>query len=347
MSSLVGVNYLKTMFSVQNVGLILRIGFGLIFLVSGSTKLTDLSEFSAALGAFRIVPEKLIIHITYLLPITEILLGGFIILGFKLRMMCQVAILLLTLFTAVTAIKLSQGEEIICACFGGLTSEVIDEMTIARNVLFLLWGAAVFAFASVSSSNIKGNASNTNIWNDFQKMTAFIFVLLLIGEIFLLGKQNKELKKRLAMLVGDTKSETLKTNEMVPAFTASDLNGKEVEIAYREIEGKTILFILSTNCNACAGNLNNWREIANRFSTSSARVFAISIDPLDVTKNYVTENDLKYPVFVTSDLAFYQNYKPALTPQTILIDVQGRIEKIWVGMLNERQKHEILKLNPS
>ena len=74
-----------------------------------------------------------------------------------------------------------------------------------------------------------------------QKAIGIAAILFLLAEVALLSVQNRELKSRLAMLVG---REILDPGETVPPFKARDVNGKEIEIAYDQRALKTMLFVL-------------------------------------------------------------------------------------------------------
>jgi uncharacterized membrane protein YphA (DoxX/SURF4 family) len=63
--------------------MLLRIGFGLVFIFSGSIKLANLADFAKALSNFEIIPEPLISFVVILIPITEILVGAAILLGLR------------------------------------------------------------------------------------------------------------------------------------------------------------------------------------------------------------------------------------------------------------------------
>ena len=342
-----------------------RIGFGLVFVFSGSIKITSLAGFSEALSNFGIIPEQLISLAAILIPVTEIIIGAAILLGLRTALMSQFAVAMLVMFTAVIAAKLSEGAQVNCACFGPLGSEKISETTILRNIILLLWGVLLVALyssrhsnkqAAGNSPNRKNNAERASLataltislkpdfWKNLQRMIWFVVILFLAIELVLLSKQNRELKSRLAMLVGNRDFESLKPGDVVPPFKATDLEDKEIEITYDGAATKTLLLTFSTACRACERNLPNWSDIVSKLERSPFQVVGISLNPADVTQKYVLENGVSYPVFVPSDITFVRNYKPFLTPQAILIDVQRRVEQLWTGVLDSQQKEEILAM---
>jgi putative oxidoreductase len=343
----------------------LRIAFGVIFLFSGGMKIIDLARFSESLTATQIVPARFISSVSVAIPVAEVIIGAAIVLGFRTAIMSAVAAGLLALFTGVIAEKVIEGADVSCGCFGSLSSEKITETTVIRNFILLLWGAILFAYYSTaprrsqvqgsplqannnesvpSLENLPTTRSGSLFWKHLQKAIGIAAILFLLTEVALLSVQNRELKSRLAMLVG---REILEPGETVPPFKARDVNGKEIEIAYDQGSLNTMLFVLSTTCNPCKENLPNWSEIVRKLDRRRYRILGISLSSRDLTGKYVLEHGLSYPVLVPSDETFSREYKASTTPQTILVDAAGRVEKVWRSVLDSLQMEELLtRLGP-
>jgi len=340
-----------------------RIGFGLIFIVSGSFKIIDLAGFENGLSKFGIVPEQFVPGIAIVIPAIEIVIGIAISIGFQIAIVSQAALVLLIMFTAVVVAKMSEGAQISCACFGPLSSDQMSTSTILRNIILIFWGVSLAAINSphhtiaqipnrarkqkkirdiASLDHTAVNSSQTSFGKTFQRITGIIVVAFLAVEVILLSTQNRELKNRLAMLLGNGIYGSLKAGETVPPFTANDINGNSVEITYDNMNSKTLLLVFSTTCSACERNLPNWSEIASRLKGSSRRVIGISLDAPDSTRQYVLENELQFTVLVPAEKKFLQDYKISYTPQTIVINPQGRVKQIWNGVLDSQQKAEAI-----
>jgi peroxiredoxin len=235
--------------------------------------------------------------------------------------------------------------------------------TIWRNVILLVWGVLVFVLDPFIHTNeqMAGNSqargknyhdavgkraliisASPTFWTNLQKIAWFIVVIFLTTEVILFSGQNRELKKRLAMLVGEGKNASLMPGEVVQPFKATGLDGKDKAITYNGESAKTLLLIFSTACGACERNLLNWSEIASKLQGGSCRVVGISVDPLDKTKNYVLAKSMNYPILVATDRTFKQSYKIFFTPQTILVDSHGEVEKVWAGALDSLQVEEVI-----
>lgn len=59
------------------------------------------------------------------------------------------------------------------------------------------------------------------------------------------------------------------------------------------------------------------------------------------TKDLLTASGLNIEVFGNASAEFKQLYKLNLTPLTIVIDNQRKVEKIWAGAFNENSKAEM------
>jgi hypothetical protein len=54
------------------------------------------------------------------------------------------------------------------------------------------------------------------------------------------------------------------------------------------------------------------------------------------TPPFISQHQLTgLPVFVKLDPRAMVNYRFQLTPQTILVDHSGKVEKVWTGVLND------------
>jgi hypothetical protein len=65
---------------------------------------------------------------------------------------------------------------------------------------------------------------------------------------------------------------------------------------------------------------------------------------LALTKAYVEEQQVTFPVFVAVDKeSLVQINKLHGVPQTIVRTTGGRVEKVWRGRLSEQQFHEVVR----
>lgn len=106
-----------------------RIVLGLVFLVSGATKLADRTWPSSA-AAFGVPGWA-----ARLLPMVELVVGALLVPGLGGAGVVGVAAALLVAFTAVIVVRLlADGDRPVCACFGAWSARPISWRTVARNV---------------------------------------------------------------------------------------------------------------------------------------------------------------------------------------------------------------------
>jgi hypothetical protein len=165
------------------------------------------------------------------------------------------------------------------------------------------------------------------------------FGLLLILTNSLLMQQNRQLK---AAINEEGRSLELSQGTYLPPIDGLDTEGKPLSLSYEGESLKTLLFIFSPGCKACRDNMRNWQTIRKQMDEKSVRVAAVSIFT-EGTKQYVARYGLSdLTVMADVDAKDRASYKLALTPQTILISPEGRVERVWTGLLDADTMQQIV-----
>ncbi len=123
--------------------LVSRVVLGGVFLVAGVSKALDMQSFAGEISAYQIVPAALAQPMSIALPLLEILLGVYLLVGLMQRWAAVAAGALLVIFIGVMAWALAKGLTLDCGCFGntlGLSAfrDTVSLGTIARDALLLL-----------------------------------------------------------------------------------------------------------------------------------------------------------------------------------------------------------------
>jgi len=158
-----------------------------------------------------------------------------------------------------------------------------------------------------------------------------VLVLAMGVEILLLVQENREL--RLALKV-------LNPKEKVPPLTGIDQKGNEVKVEYPSSK-KTVLFWFSAECPSCEYDLEFWKQIYQKHNSGMLRFFGVTSSEKDKTEEFVKKFQLEFPVLVLSDFSLLEKYRVEVIPQTMLIDTNGVVQKVWPGSLSENYKKEI------
>lgn len=176
---------------------------------------------------------------------------------------------------------------------------------------------------------------------EISKGKALLFVALGIALVIIntiLVNQNRELRSYLNEL---QQSLELNPGAIVSALHGVDINGDSIDINYGADPRKTVLLVFSPDCDYCTKNIPAWEKILSNVDKSSFRVIAISLEP-EGTKEYVTKHRLiSVPVIAKLYAKGVNTYKMGLTPETILIGPDGKVEKVWKGLLDEESRKEI------
>ncbi|MCE5291683.1 MAG: DoxX family membrane protein [Nocardiaceae bacterium] len=132
------------------ISLVARLGLAAVWLISGYIKASNPLQTVVAVRAYELVPESLIYPMANSLPLLELLLGFFLLIGFAVRQTAVASALLLIVLMTVIASSWARGLSIDCGCFGGGgVSMEIDAWTYVRELLRDLGFLALAAWLCV------------------------------------------------------------------------------------------------------------------------------------------------------------------------------------------------------
>jgi hypothetical protein len=161
-------------------------------------------------------------------------------------------------------------------------------------------------------------------------------VLLLVN--VLLVQQNKKLK---VLARKPDRALEIKPGTAPPPLEGLDTKGNRHRINDRSDSRRTVLLVLSPRCHACEENMPNLEAIINGLDRQSFQIAAVSLQP-DGFNEYMSRRGLnQIPILTRIDPKYRVAYNLALTPQIILIDAGGKVEKVWTGLLQEEAKQEV------
>jgi uncharacterized membrane protein YphA (DoxX/SURF4 family) len=115
---------------------ICRLALGGIFVYSGYVKWQAQLQFAADLAAYQLLPDTLIFPVAQYFPWLEIMLGVFLLIGWKMRWWALAASALMVFFIVLLAVTYFRGIDANCGCFG--TGDKISPLTMLRDSAFLL-----------------------------------------------------------------------------------------------------------------------------------------------------------------------------------------------------------------
>jgi uncharacterized membrane protein YphA (DoxX/SURF4 family) len=117
---------------------------GLIFLISGLSKFTDLHAFAATMKDFGLVPDSVGNVLAVIIPSVEFISGLLLLLGLWTKLSSAMVIGLLIVFIAAMIPNIVEGNEIECGCFGPLSQSKVGVGLLLRDIVLLGMTLAVF-----------------------------------------------------------------------------------------------------------------------------------------------------------------------------------------------------------
>lgn len=161
-----------------------------------------------------------------------------------------------------------------------------------------------------------------------------VAVIALAVQVIILAKQNRELKNPLQNLRG----EQLKEGDM---FSLQNLNYAEAGVQLDTTSRAQLIFVMTTTCPFCKESIPDWNKLTEKVSLKLS-VFSISLDAKKETAEYVTKNNISYPVLCSLDGEnFRMQNKIIGVPKTILRDKTGKVLKVWTGKLSDDKLKEV------
>ena len=166
--------------------------------------------------------------------------------------------------------------------------------------------------------------------------------LLLLAANIALIHQNSQLKARLA--APPPQLEAAQGAQM-PDLRGFDLAGKPVEVLYGKDPRKVLVLVYSPTCAFCKQNWPKWQAMITSLDPSAVRTVAVDVTSSS-SEIFIQQHQLAgLPVFQKVDPQATVDYRFQLTPQTILVDSAGKVEKVWTGVLNDSTLSEIKRLS--
>jgi len=324
-----------------------RLILAAVFVVSGISKLLDLSGSQAAMRSFG-VPERFTRAGGIALPIAEVVIAVLLIPATTARWGALLAFILLAVFIAGISYSLSRGRKFDCHCFGQLTTSEIGPPTLIRNAVLAVLAAFV-AFSGFVNDNV--GPGLTEVFGD---LSAFEWVMLVIGVVLLVALagvtwllvhllgQNGRLLVRLDRIEDaledanieiaddededdeDEEEEGLAFGAPAPAFSLSGLYGETMTLdALRAAEKPVLLLFTDPSCgpcNAMMGDVGKWqRDLSEKLT-----IAVVTRGALEDNRSKAKQHNLTH-VLMQKDNEVADAYQTYGTPTAVLVRPDGTI----------------------
>ncbi|WP_430333422.1 MauE/DoxX family redox-associated membrane protein [Rhodococcus sp. ACT016] len=119
---------------IRIVSLLARFGLAAVWLISGWIKFIDPTQTVVAVRAYQLLPEDLVRPVAYTMPMFEIALGLFLVIGLGVRVVAVVSSATLLVLIGVIISVWARGLSIDCGCFGGGGAADVGGWDYAREI---------------------------------------------------------------------------------------------------------------------------------------------------------------------------------------------------------------------
>ncbi|KPJ92371.1 MAG: hypothetical protein AMS18_07540 [Gemmatimonas sp. SG8_17] len=122
----------------------------------------------------------------------------------------------------------------------------------------------------------------------------------------------------------------------VPTVALPSVTGDTVTLGHAPAGAVQVLFVFSTSCQYCKASMSAWKQIASQFAASEkVQVVGISMDSVEATERYLAGHGIEWPVVSLTDSRLRALYRVWVTPQTTIIDPDGRVGYTHLGAVTE------------
>jgi thiol-disulfide isomerase/thioredoxin len=122
--------------------------------------------------------------------------------------------------------------------------------------------------------------------------------------------------------------------KQAPGFTLSQLGGGKVDLASHEGENIVILDFWATWCGPCVKAMPIVEKVADEYADQGVVLYAVNLrESKDKIRGFLDEHELDVNVLLDKDGRVAQKYQASSIPQTVIIDTDGSVQAVHVGLL--------------
>jgi peroxiredoxin len=139
----------------------------------------------------------------------------------------------------------------------------------------------------------------------------------------------------------NAKNKEPKVGMKMSHFSGFNEKDEEVSFEWGKDNRKTLVLVFSPTCGFCKKNMANWQAILKDIDRTKFRpllVSGITTNVMEFIEYYKIEN---VPILFRPEPKLVVEYAMHITPQTIIMDSNGTVEKTWIGAFQPEQKSEI------
>ena len=177
---------------------------------------------------------------------------------------------------------------------------------------------------------------------DYTYVLLILAVLISVGFILKLIRENAWLRAEAAKnLTAISSREAIQPGDIIPAFKTVDLAGKPAEITF-DGSKKSLLYVFSTSCGACAEQVPNWNRLAVTARANGYLVKGISIGSAEQTREFFEDKEVQFDVLMMPNKSILRTFRLASPPEALLVSGQGTVDWVHHGAMEEETVSQVL-----
>ena len=145
-------------------------------------------------------------------------------------------------------------------------------------------------------------------------------------------RQVRVLRGQLSLVAAQQlRSLTLHPGDRVTTMTGQDVSGRPLTIGYSSESRRTVLFVSSPRCTACADIWRKWNALLHKIDSTKFRALAVDVSS-STNSEFIARNHLERLIVVAAPAqSVIRNYKLNVTPQVVVVDAVGVVVGVWTG----------------
>ena len=174
------------------------------------------------------------------------------------------------------------------------------------------------------------------------RVLPYVALALAAVLVVVLGQQKRDLINQVEKAQYDLReARTTPLRGMwMPAFQAPTLEGQPATIGEvpGDSVGRQVLLMYTTTCPYCLSSIPAWKQIkaaADTMTSVRAAVYGVSLDSVNVTRDYIAKHQLPYPTVRFPNEKLAGMYRAGTVPVTLVLDENGRAIYSRTGELKE------------
>jgi hypothetical protein len=122
---------------------------------------------------------------------------------------------------------------------------------------------------------------------------------------------------------------------MVKRLEGTRLNGSHFAVPFDHDSAPTLLLVFSVNCHFCDLNWSRWTSLAQSLQGRRVRIVYVNHNSPLTTDYLQLHGVFEGQVYNQLDPKYEVALNLRVTPLTVLLDANGRVENVWAGVLDE------------